>query len=91
MGNYRPPSSFCEGPLLATCWPECKWKLLAAEGLAGILALPTAHSDPGAGLVPPRKGGNGNRVLGWGRGGRGPAGQEIRAGLCHGVLWLISS
>lgn len=90
MGNCGPPSSCCEGPLLATHWPEWMWELLAAEGLAGILALQIAHCDAGAGPVPPRKGGSGNGVQGWGGGGKGPAGQEIRAGLCHGVLWLIS-
>ena len=79
MGNYRPPSS-CDGPLLATHWPEWLWELLAAEGLAGIPALQTAHCDSGPGPVPPRKGGSGNGVQGWGRGWKGPrwAGDQSR-------------
>lgn len=81
--DLRPLSSLQENPRSPACparvdlgqtWPR--------RGLYGLWALMTAHAIPG-GLVPPRKGGSGNGS-GWGR-AEGPAGQEIRAGLCHGA------
>lgn len=88
MGNCRLPSSSMRVPCRQPPGQSGHRGDHTAEGLTGVPALQPARCDRRAGAVQPRRGGSGNGVQG---GAGGPAGQEIRAGLCHGVLRLISS